>query len=47
MHNQTGNDNYEARLETLIPERGKDPLIIQNWRPVSLLNTDYKILAQE
>ena len=33
-------------LITLIPKPGKDPLIIENWRPVSLLNIDYKVLAQ-
>lgn len=32
-------------LITLIPKPNKDPLIINNWRPISLLNNDYKILA--
>lgn len=31
---------------TLIPKPKKDPLLIENWRPICLLNTDYKILAQ-
>lgn len=30
----------------LIPKPGKDPLFIENWRPITLLNVDYKILAQ-
>lgn len=33
-------------LITLIPKPGKDPLLLDNWRPISLLNNDYKILAQ-
>lgn len=33
-------------LLTLIPKQKKDPLLIDNWRPICLLNTDYKILAQ-
>ena len=29
----------------LIPKKGKDLANVKNWRPISLLNTDYKILA--
>ena len=28
---------------TLLEKQGKDPLLIDNWRPVSPLNVDYKI----
>ena len=31
---------------TLLPKKDKDPLEIQNWRPLTLLNTDYKIIAK-
>lgn len=30
---------------TLIPKPGKDPSILDNLRPITLLNNDYKILA--
>ena len=30
----------------LIPKKDKDMTDLKNWRPISLLNTDYKILAQ-
>ncbi len=32
-------------LITLIPKSKKDPLFIDNWHPITLLNNDYKILA--
>ena len=30
----------------LIPKKGKEPTLLKNWRPLTLLNTDYKILAK-
>lgn len=32
-------------IVSLIPKSGKDTLLIENWRPITLLTTDYKILA--
>jgi hypothetical protein len=37
------NSFYEATI-TLIPKRQKDPTNIENFRPISLMNTDAQIL---
>ena len=47
--------NYENRslgssqklgLISLLPKKNKNPLFLKNWRPLSLLNVDYKIIAK-
>ena len=38
-------ESMKTALVTLIPKKG-DIKLLKNWRPVSLLNVDYKILAK-
>jgi len=44
----TGSLSMDQRkgIISLIPKKGKDTLNLGNWRPLTLLNTDYKILAK-
>ena len=35
----------ERGILTTIPQKGKDLRRLKNWRPLSVLNTDYKILT--
>ena len=30
----------------LIPKKNQDPMFLKNWRPISILNSDYKLLAK-
>lgn len=45
---ESGSLSVEQRrgVVTLIPKRGVDRRLISNWRPVTLLNTDYKIITK-
>ena len=38
--------NESRGIISLVEKSGKDELLIKNWRPLSLLNTDYKILSK-
>ncbi len=33
-----------ARSSPLIPKPNKDPILIDNWRAITLLNNDYTII---
>lgn len=45
---ESGSLHSSARrgILNLIPKKNRDPLYITNWRPITLLNTDYKILSK-
>ena len=43
-NNQLGISQKQGII-TLLPKKDKDTLQLKNWRPISLLNTDYKIIT--
>jgi len=45
IENETLPPSLTQGLVTLIPKPRKDILFIDSWRPISLLNNDYKIMA--
>ena len=45
MEGKVPNSFYEAGI-TLIPKTYKDPMKKMNYRPISLMNTDAKILTK-
>jgi hypothetical protein len=38
--------SQRSGIITLLPKKDSDKTLLSNWRPVSLLNTDYKILSK-
>ena len=38
--------DQRSAVLTLLPKPNKDPRYLKNWRPLSVLNTDYKILTK-
>ena len=38
--------SQKQSIITLLPKKDKDTRLLKNWRPISLLNVDYKIMAK-
>lgn len=39
-------DSARQGIITLLPKKDRDPQYLKNWRPLTLLNVDYKIVAR-
>ena len=46
FHNGSLTNDQRRGVLNLIPKANKDLRFLRNWRPVSILNTDYKILTK-
>ena len=46
FHNGKLSADQRRGIINLIPKQDKDPSILKNWRPISILNTDYKLLTK-
>ena len=46
FNNNTLSIEQKRGILAIIPKKGKDLRRLKNWRPLSLLNTDYKILTK-
>ena len=46
IENKSLSVDQKRGVITLVPKHGKDVRHLSNWRPISVLNTDYKILTK-
>ena len=46
IENKSLSMDQKSGVITLVPKHGKDVHHLSNWRPISVLNTDYKILTK-
>jgi hypothetical protein len=46
VHENKMSIEQKRAVLSLLPKQGKDIRFLKNWRPISLLNADYKILAK-
>ena len=44
--NENMSISQKQSIITLLPQKNNDVRFLKNWRPISLLNTDYKIMTK-